>query len=109
VKGGQALHGRASGIARSDDGALDVQLRLPEALGGPGGGGHPEQLLAAAYSSCFHRAMTLLAARAGLSLEDAHVDAAITFARDPFDGLFLLSARIDVSRGPAWIATWRPD
>ena len=97
VTGGQARHGRASGIARSDDGALDVQLRLPEALGGPGGGTNPEQLLAAAYASCFHGAMTLLAARAGLSLAEAHVDAAVTFARDPFDGLFLLSARIDVS------------
>lgn len=29
VKGGPAEHGRASGIARSDDGALAVELRLP--------------------------------------------------------------------------------
>ena len=58
VTGGQARHGRASGIARSGDGALDVQLRLPEALGGPGGGTNPEQLLAAAYHSCFHAALT---------------------------------------------------
>lgn len=96
VKGGEARHGRASGIARSDDGALDVHLRLPEALGGNGGGSNPEQLLAAAYAACFHGAMTLLAARAGLSLKDAQVDAAVTFSRDPVDGLFVLSARVDV-------------
>lgn len=97
VTGGPARHGRASGIARSDDGTLEVHLRLPEALGGQGGGCNPEQLLAAAYASCFHGAMTLLAARAGLSLTDARVDAAVTFSRDPVDGLFLLSARIDVA------------
>jgi lipoyl-dependent peroxiredoxin len=97
VKGGQARHGRASGVVRSDDGALDVHLRLPEALGGQGGGSNPEQLLAAAYASCFHGAMTLLAARAGLPMEDAHIDAAVTFSRDPVDGLFVLSARIEVT------------
>lgn len=53
VTGGEAHHGRASGIARSDDGALDLHLRLPRALGGPGGGTNPEQLLAAGYAACF--------------------------------------------------------
>jgi lipoyl-dependent peroxiredoxin len=35
VGGGVAGHGRASGVARSDDGNLDIELRLPKALGGP--------------------------------------------------------------------------
>ncbi len=96
VTGGEAEHGRASGVARSDDGALAVDLRLPVALGGEGGGCNPEQLLAAAYASCFHGAMTLLALRAGISLTAASVEASVTFSRDPVDGLFLLSARVDV-------------
>ncbi|HEY0505777.1 MAG TPA: Ohr family peroxiredoxin [Lysobacter sp.] len=96
VTGGEAAHGRASGVARSDDGALDVNLRLPEALGGPGGGANPEQLLAASYAACFHGAMTLLATRAGLELVDAGVEVAVTFSRDPVDGLFLLSADVRV-------------
>lgn len=54
VSGGQAQHGRASGVVRSDDGALAVDLRLPPELGGPGGGTNPEQLLAASYAGCFH-------------------------------------------------------
>lgn len=94
VTGGEAGHGRASGIARSDDGALDVHLRLPAEMGGPGGGTNPEQLLAAGYASCFHGAMTLLAMRAGLTLVDASVEVSVTFARDPVDGLFLLSAQV---------------
>jgi len=97
VTGGEAAHGRASGIARSDDGALDVHLRLPVAMGGEGGGTNPEQLLAASYAACFHGALTLLATRSGVELIDASVEAAVTFARDPVDGRFLLSADIRVS------------
>jgi len=96
VTGGEAQHGRASGVIRSDDGALEIDVRLPERLGGDGGGSNPEQLLAAAYASCFHGAMTLLALRAGVTLVDAQLDVAVTFSRDPVDGLFLLSARIEV-------------
>ena len=45
VRGGEADHGRASGIARSDDGALQVDLRLPAELGGPwAAAATPEQL-----------------------------------------------------------------
>ena len=40
--------------------------------------------------------MTLLATRAGVKLVDARLDVAVSFSRDPVDGLFLLSARIDV-------------
>lgn len=92
ITGGVAGHGRASGQVRSDDGALSLDLRLPLELGGAGGGSNPEQLLAAGYGSCFHGAMMLLAARAGIVLMDSAVDVAVTFARDPVDGLYLLSA-----------------
>ncbi|UNK47915.1 Ohr family peroxiredoxin [Lysobacter sp. S4-A87] len=96
ITGGEAAHGRASGIARSDDGSLEAHLRLPAELGGPGGGSNPEQLMAASYGACFHGVLKLLAIRSGLDLQDATVDAAVTFARDPMDGLFLLSAEIRV-------------
>lgn len=97
VTGGTARHARASGVARSDDGHLDVQLRMPQALGGQGEGTNPEQLFAAGYAACFHGALTLLAARAGVALEDATVTAAVTFGRDPVDGLFTLIARVRIS------------
>lgn len=97
VTGGEAAHGRASGVVTSDDGALDVQLRMPTELGGPGGGSNPEQLLAAGYAACFHGALTLLAARADVAIPELTVDASVTFARDPMDGLFQLSADIRVS------------
>lgn len=92
VTGGDAGHGRVSGIVRSDDGNLAIELRLPEVLGGPGGGTNPEQLFAAAYAACFHGALSLLATRAGVPTADASVEVVVEFSRDPVDGLFLLAA-----------------
>lgn len=96
VNGGESMHGRASGVARSDDGVLDLPLRMPEQLGGPGGGTNPEQLFAAGYAACFHGALSLLAARANVAIPDAEVVASITFGRDPVDGLFTLTAIIRI-------------
>lgn len=96
VTGGDAGHGRASGIARSDDGNLCVNLRLPEALGGPGGGTNPEQLFAAGYAACFHGALSLLAARMGIPISGSSVQVKIEFSRDPIDGLFALAAYTNI-------------
>jgi Ohr subfamily peroxiredoxin len=96
VTGGEASHGRASGVARSDDGLLSVDLRLPKALGGSGGGTNPEQLFAAGYAACFHGALSLLAARAAIPILGASVGVTVDFGRDPMDGLFVLTARMRV-------------
>ena len=106
VTGGEAAHGRASGVVHTGDGARLADLRLPVELGGPGGGSNPEELLAAGYAACFHGVMCLLATRCGIAVPDASVEASVTFARDPVDGLFLLSAELrarlpGVERGTA--------
>ena len=94
VTGGESGHGRASGVARSDDGRLEIALRLPEDLGGPGSGTNPEQLFAAAYGACYHGALHLRAARAGMEIADARVDVRVAFGRDPMDGLTMLTADV---------------
>ncbi|MDT6960717.1 Ohr family peroxiredoxin [Cupriavidus sp. SZY C1] len=96
VTGGQAAHGRASGVARSDDGNLILELRLPAALGGPGSGTNPEQLFAAGYAACFHGALSLLARRAGIDMTPATVAAQVSFGRDPVDGGYALVAEIRI-------------
>jgi len=46
--------GGRSGHVRSADGILDIDLRIPREMGGPGEpGSNPEQLFAAAYAACF--------------------------------------------------------
>lgn len=96
VSGGKSGHGRASGIARSDDGCLVLDLRLPIELGGPGGGTNPEQLLAAGYAACFHGALSLLAQRERIAIREATVAVRISFGRDPTDGGYALTADVTV-------------
>ena len=62
VEGGRAGHGWTS------DGRLDVDLSVPEELGGQGGSGtNPEQLFAVGYAACFQSA--LLSVAQGRSLD----------------------------------------
>ncbi|WP_329536028.1 Ohr family peroxiredoxin [Streptomyces sp. NBC_01450] len=90
VSGGVASHGRASGRALSDDGLLDLNLRMPAELGGDGQGTNPEQLFAAGFAACFHGALSLVARQAALDPAAISVDATVAFGRDPEDGGYLL-------------------
>jgi osmotically inducible protein OsmC len=55
-----------NGRTRTDDGRLDLDLSMPESMGGPGGEGtNPEQLFAAGYAACFANAMRSVARRGG--------------------------------------------
>lgn len=75
--------GGRDGRVRTSDGVLDVELKLPPALGGPGGATNPEQLFAAAYAACFHGALRLVARNKGVRIsDDATVDAAIDLSKD---------------------------
>jgi len=49
--------GGREGTVRTADGAIDLDLSFPEAMGGSGGGGNPEQLFAAGYAGCFRGAL----------------------------------------------------
>ncbi|MDM0001059.1 Ohr family peroxiredoxin [Variovorax sp. J22P240] len=91
-------HARSAGRAVSDDGNLDLALRLPEELGGNGGGANPEQLLAAGFAACFHGAMTLVAAAKEMHLpRDIDIASTVSFERAPSDGLFRITAELTVS------------
>lgn len=97
VSGGTASHGRASGRARSDDGVLDLSLRMPAELGGDGQGTNPEQLFAAGFAACFHGALSLVARQAALDPSTISVEATVAFGRDPEDGGYLLRVDLVVS------------
>jgi osmotically inducible protein OsmC len=78
-----ATGGRA-GHARSNDGLLDVDLRVPEAMGGPGGGTNPEQLFAAGYAACFQSALGVVARRQKVDTDRSTVTAEVSIG--PIDG-----------------------
>jgi osmotically inducible protein OsmC len=52
-----SVTGGRSGHAMSSDGVLSLDLRVPVAMGGPGGGTNPEQLFAVGYAACFQSAL----------------------------------------------------
>ena len=85
--------GGRDGRVRSSDGSIDQDLKMPPALGGPGGATNPEQLFAAAYATCFHGALRLVAKNTGVQVPDgATVDAAVSLSPD--DTSFAISAVI---------------
>jgi len=84
-----------NGHARTDDGLLDVDIRVPKELGGPGGATNPEQLFAAGYAACFHSAMKFAAAADGLDLSDSEVSASVGIGPNGQGG-FGLTVELDV-------------
>ncbi|ASR36345.1 organic hydroperoxide resistance protein [Prauserella marina] len=69
--------GGRDGHVRTDDGALDVDVRVPEAMGGQGGGTNPEQLFASGYAACFQSALFVVARRARADVTGSTVTAAV--------------------------------
>src|SRR3989440_5132843 len=69
--------GRASGHGRTNDGALDVQLRSPKEMGGEGGGTNPEQLFAVGYAACFESALGVVARRQRQEAGDVAIDSRV--------------------------------
>ena len=57
-----------NGHVATDDGILDFDVRVPKAMGGPGGATNPEQLFAAGYSACFIGAMKAVAGKMKLTV-----------------------------------------
>ncbi|WP_222870065.1 Ohr family peroxiredoxin [Actinomadura decatromicini] len=96
VTGGASAHGRATGRALSSDGALDLDLRTPEELGGDATGTNPEQLFAAGFAASLHGALALLARRHALNPAPITVDAVVALGRDPADDGYELRADLVV-------------
>ena len=90
----EATGGRA-GHARSDDGLLDVELRVPTPMGGPGGGTNPEQLFAAGYAACFQGALGVAGRRRGVDTTASVVTAQVSIG--PVGQAFGLSVVLDVA------------
>jgi Ohr subfamily peroxiredoxin len=71
VRGGRDGHGKSS------DGILDLDIRPPKELGGPGGGTNPEQLFALGYGACFQSAMGVVGRRMKVDTSGSTVTARV--------------------------------
>ena len=68
-----------NGHVQTDDGRLELDVRIPVAMGGAGGATNPEQLFAAGYSACFLGAMKFVASQGGTAKvpDDTNVTATV--------------------------------
>jgi osmotically inducible protein OsmC len=66
-----------NGHARSEDGILDIDLRVPREMGGAGGAANPETLFAAGYAACFHSALKAVGRQDKLNVEGTEVIATV--------------------------------
>ena len=85
-----------NGHATSDDGVIDLELRMPKEMGGAGGATNPEQLFAAGYAACFHSALKLVAGQADTDVSGTAVSATVGIGMLAAGG-FGLSVDLDVS------------
>ena len=88
--------GRANGHGRSADGVLEVDLRLPEELGGQGGGTNPEELFAVGYAACFEGALGTVARRSKQETGDVAIDSKVILLPTEERG-FKLAVELDVT------------
>ena len=88
--------GRQSGHGRTNDGALDVQLRSPKEMGGEGGGTNPEQLFAVGYAACFESALGVVGRRERAEVGDVSIDSRVSLLPTAERG-FILAVELDVT------------
>jgi Ohr subfamily peroxiredoxin len=90
VEGGRAGHGRSS------DGRLEVDLSVPQELGGDGGPGtNPEQLFAVGYAACFESALMGVARGRNLDASDSRITSRVGL-RPTGHGGFTLSVSLNL-------------
>ena len=84
-----------NGHTATEDGLVDVDVRVPKEMGGPGGATNPEQLFAAGYAACFHSAMKLVAKP--MEIDTTNSEVSVTAGLGMLDsGAFNIALEIDV-------------
>jgi len=91
--------GGREGVAKSDDGRLNVNLSTPKGLGGDDGQGtNPEQLFAGGYAACFIGALKFVAGSEKIALpSDTHINSEVSIGA--IEGGFGIAVKLAVSLG----------
>jgi lipoyl-dependent peroxiredoxin len=89
------VSGGREGHVKSDDGLIDLQLRLPKEMGGAGGGSNPEQLFAAGYAACFEGAVRFVAGQKKVKVDGASVSSSVGIGPREGSG-FAIQVKLEV-------------
>ncbi len=91
-----ATGGGRDGHARTSDGILDTDVRVPKELGGAGGAPNPELLFAAGYAACFHGALQSVARAQKVKVDGSSVGSRVSLGPNG-DGGFQLAVLLEVN------------
>ncbi|MDD2387542.1 MAG: organic hydroperoxide resistance protein [Bacteroidales bacterium] len=87
--------GGRNGHVKSDDGVIDMDVRMPKGLGGDGGEyANPESLFGATYSACYDGALNLVAKMAKHRIEST-TTANVTIGKES-DGGLAIAVQLDI-------------
>ena len=84
------------GHGRTSDDTLDLDLAVPQAMGGSGDGTNPEQLFAVGYAACFHSALQVVAREAKADISDSAVGSRVHIGPNDAGG-FQLAVELEVT------------
>lgn len=89
--------GGRNGHVESDNGILDLEVRMPKALGGSSDDfTNPEMLFAAGYSACFDSALNLIINKSKIETGETTVKAKVSIGQIE-NGGFGLAAELEVN------------
>lgn len=89
--------GGRNGQVRTDNGVLDVTVRMPKELGGANNEHtNPEQLFAAGYAACFDSALNRVIQMSGITTGETSVMAKVSIGQIG-NGAFGLAANLEIN------------
>jgi len=89
--------GGRNGQVKSENGILDLEVRMPKALGGTSDEfTNPEMLFAAGYAACFDSALNLIISKSKIETGETSVTAQVSIGQNQ-DGGFGLAAELHVN------------
>ncbi|WP_439479447.1 organic hydroperoxide resistance protein [Chryseobacterium aquaticum] len=89
--------GGRNGHVKSENGVLDLEVRMPKALGGSNDEfTNPEMLFAAGYSACFDSALNLVISKSKIQTGETSVEAKVSIGQIE-NGGFGLAAELAVN------------
>lgn len=89
--------GGRNGQVKSENGVLDLEVRMPKGLGGANDDyTNPEMLFAAGYAACFDSALNLIISKSKIETGETSVSAKVSIGQNE-DGGFGLAAELDVN------------
>ena len=89
--------GGRNGHVKSNNGILDLEVRMPKALGGSNDDfTNPEMLFAAGYAACFDSALNLIISKSKIETGETTVNAKVSIGQIENEG-FGLAAELEVN------------